>query len=58
MDQGRAATSWAPPGVTDYGDLFELTSGCQGFGMEDGSLKINDPFIHSQPDFGDPGLCN
>ena len=44
------------PTITDYGSLPELTAGCQGVGMEDGAAKVG-PFIHSQPDFGDPGFC-
>jgi hypothetical protein len=45
------------PELRDYGTLADLTAACQGFGSEDGAAKTNDPFIFSQPDFGDPTLC-
>jgi hypothetical protein len=53
----REQARYEPPKVNDYGDIVAMTAACQGTGMEDGALKINDPFTHSQPDFGDPGFC-
>jgi hypothetical protein len=49
--------AYEPPSVRDLGTLAEMTGACQGFGSEDGAAKGNDPFTHSQPDFGDPTLC-
>ncbi len=45
------------PAIRELGSLRELTQACQGFGAEDGADKSQDPFVNSQPDFGDPGFC-
>lgn len=57
MKRGTSVT-YEAPAVRDHGDIFELTAACQGTGNEDGADKVNDPFLFSQPDFGDPGFCN
>jgi hypothetical protein len=56
--QEDAVIRYETPEVRELGSLQELTAACQGFGGEDGAAKQNEPFIMSQPDFGDPGFCN
>jgi hypothetical protein len=51
-------TTYEPPTIRDLGTLADMTGACQGFGGEDGTDKGNDPFTFSQPDFGDPTLCD
>jgi len=52
------AIGYEAPAIRELGSLRELTAACQGFGNEDGADKAQDPFVFSQPDFGDPGFCN
>ena len=57
--EGPTTQAYERPEVRDYGDLRTLTAACFGSGNEDGAAKAADnPFIMSQPDFGDPGFCN
>jgi hypothetical protein len=52
------ALPYEEPTVRELGSLLDLTQTCQGFGGEDGADKGQEPFVFSQPDFGDPGFCN
>ena len=56
--QDDAVIRYETPEVRELGSLQELTAACQGFGGEDGAAKQNEPFVFSQPDFGDPGFCD
>lgn len=57
MSQIPPTAVYEKPEIRLYGSLVDLTAACQGFGGEDGATKDNDPFIFSEPDFGDPSLC-
>jgi hypothetical protein len=54
----RMTSQFELPTIRDLGTLTDVTAACQGSGLEDGAAKSDDPFIHSQPDFGDPNFCN
>jgi hypothetical protein len=49
---------YAKPGITDRGDLTELTAGCIGTNAPD-VLNPTDPegFPDNSPAFGDPQFC-
>jgi hypothetical protein len=51
-------TGYEAPAIRELGSLRDLTETCQGFGGEDGADKGQEPFVFSQPDFGDPGFCD
>jgi hypothetical protein len=57
MRDENSMIGYEKPAIRELGSLRELTEACQGTGNEDGADKGADPFIHSQPDFGDPGFC-
>lgn len=52
--------AYVAPELRELGDFVALTLACSGFGGEDGAAKMDgaNPFIFSQPDFGDPGFCS
>src|SRR5688572_913633 len=52
------AMTYEPPGITDHGDLAELTAGCIGTNAPD-LMNPADPegFPDNSPGFGDPSFC-
>lgn len=58
MHEENPLIGYETPAIRELGSLRELTAACQGSGAEDGALKNADPFIHTNPDFSDPGFCN